>query len=278
MNRLLIILFLAGSFAGGAQAPYNFYHLFLDKGLSDARVADIVQDKYGFMWFATPNGLNRYDGYSMKTFYVGQSHGLPSNNIISLYASRTGDLWIGTANGVVRYDFAKEKFLPFDTAAKESAEIAKVPISDFEEDKAGNIYVACASGVYRYLIKEKTWQDINSLLSPKGALRRIRRLKFFTDDVLYATTSGNIPVFEINIKTRRYDSVRITIADTCCPNMYGIEKINDRELLAGSLSYGVQKILPQTKGFALVPGVLSRSESIRYNTVYDILKDSRGRI
>src|SRR4028119_910857 len=106
MKRLLTIHFSLLSLFGAAQAPYNFYHLSLDKGLSDARVTDIVQDKYGFMWFGTPNGLNRYDGYSIKSFYAGQNGGLPSNTIISLYASRKGELWIGTATGVVRYDFA----------------------------------------------------------------------------------------------------------------------------------------------------------------------------
>ncbi|HZH97126.1 MAG TPA: two-component regulator propeller domain-containing protein [Flavisolibacter sp.] len=68
MKPLLTVVFFLFTFSGMAQAPYNFYHLSLDKGLSDARVTDIVQDKYGFMWFGTPNGLNRYDGYSIKTF------------------------------------------------------------------------------------------------------------------------------------------------------------------------------------------------------------------
>jgi hypothetical protein len=100
----------------------------------------------------------------------------------------------------------------------------------------------------------------------------------FTDDVLYATTSGNIPLFRINLKQKKYDSIIITYQDKRCPNMYGIEKLNDGELLGGTLSHGAVKVNNETKSSGPIPGVLGESDSIRYNTVYDILKDSRGRI
>ena len=278
MKFLFTILIIIAGNNCKAQAPYNFYHLFLEDGLSDARVIDIVQDKYGFMWFATANGLNRYDGYSMKTFHSGkQKNGLASNNIISIYSTRNGELWIGTGTGAVRYDFAKESFRPFDTLYKEGAEINKTAINDFAEDKNGNIYAATDKGVYRYRVIEKKWQNLNAVVSPKGSLRRIRRLKFFSDDLLYCTTSGNIPIFEINIKTNRLDSL-ISPIDSLPPNMYGLEKINETEMVGGLLSKGFLRFNVVTGKFVPGTGGLSESENIRYNTVYDILKDSRGRV
>ncbi len=279
MRWIFILPLILITFFSRGQSPYNFFQLSLDKGLSDSRVTDIVQDHYGFMWFGTPNGLNRYDGYSIKTFHSSQgNNGLPSNSIVSLYASRKGELWIGTATGVVKFDFAKQKFLHFDTSYKEGAEIDKASISDFEEDRDGNIYVATVGGVFRYLNIEKKWESVNNILSQPGRLRRIRRLKFFTDDLLYASTSGNIPLFEINIKTKSIDSILINVNDTCCPNTYGIEKINNNLLMVGLLSHGIVNVNTKTKENFKIPGVLSENDSIRYNTVYDILKDSRGRI
>ena len=261
-----------------AQTSYKFFQLFLDKGLSDARVTAIAQDRYGFMWFATPNGLNRYDGYSIKSFYyTSEKSGLPSNSIISLYSSRKGDLWIGTAAGVVQYDFVTESFLHFDSTDEASRDVNKFSVNDFEEDKDGNIYVACDKGVIRYLYNQKKWENLNTLSKLRGTLRRIRRLKFFSDELLVASTSGNIPLFLVNTKTHLLDSIAAFI-DGKSPNMYGIEKLNEQEILCGTLSHGVLKMNIKTKLIAAVPGVLGKSDSIRYNTVYDILKDSHGRI
>ncbi|MEJ7625381.1 MAG: two-component regulator propeller domain-containing protein [Ferruginibacter sp.] len=278
MKGLYLLLLIFSVTCCKAQNPYNFYHLFLDKGLSDARVNDIVQDKFGFMWFATPNGLNRYDGYSIKNYYFSQdTYSLPSNNIISLYSSKKGDLWIGTSAGAVRYDFGNDRFIRFDTTRKEEMDIGKTLINDFAEDKQGNVYVACAAGVLRVLTNENKWQNVNSIMPAGSRLRFVRRLKFFSSDILYATTYGNIPLFKINLTDKTYDSIDV-LKDTLAPNMYGIEKISNDEMMGGLLSNGIVCINTNNKEIRTVPGVLTKNDSIKYNTVYDILKDSRGRI
>lgn len=278
MKFLFTCLFLASAFFCKGQAPYNFYHLFLENGLSDARITDIVQDKYGFMWFATANGLNRFDGYTIKTYYSGKkNNGLPSNNIISLYASKKGELWVGTDVGVITFDFVTETFRHFDTSYKEGAEANKTAINDIEEDNRGNIYAATDIGVFKYSVAEKKWNNLNNVFTPKGKLRRVRRLKFFSDDLLFCATTGNIPIFKIDIKNNSCDSIT-DLTDTLPPNMYGMEKLNSREMLGGLLSNGFSKFNIETGQFVRGPGVMHKSDSIRYNTVYDILKDSRGRI
>jgi len=278
MKSFFILSLLFSAFYGGAQTPYNFYHLFLENGLSDARVTDIVQDKYGFMWFATANGLNRYDGYVIKTYNSGKNdNGLPSDNIVSLFSAVNGTLWIGTGTGAVTFDFASEKFKTFDTSYKEGAEIQKLLISDLEEDKNGNIYAATDKGVFKYASGQKKWQNLNAAFKPAGKLRRVRRLKFFSDDLLFCSTSGNIPVFRINVKNNTYDSL-VDKNDTLPPNMYGLEKLNENEMLGGLLSNGFSRFEVNTGSFKGGSGVLRRSDSVRYNTVYDILKDSRGRV
>jgi ligand-binding sensor domain-containing protein len=144
-----------------AQAPYNFYNLSLDKGLSDPRVNDIVQDKYGFMWFATPNGLNRFDGYSIKTFFADASQKeLPANNILSLYSDSKGQLWIGTAAGPVLFDFRKQQFIHIDTSGGgAAAEVSRMAVYDFTEDANGNTYVGGQNGLFRLLAKENKWES-----------------------------------------------------------------------------------------------------------------------
>lgn len=279
----ILLLFGATRLPGQAQAPstYNFYQLFLDKGLSDARVADIVQDKYGFMWFATPNGLNRYDGYSIRKFFAGKGvHDLPSNNVITLYSSKAGELWIGTGAGLVQYDFVREQFLHIDTVQKEAAIVAHAQVNDITEDNAGNIYAGCAPGLFRFHTQQRKWENISELVGQGERMRYIRRLKFLNNESLYAITTGNLPFFAINIHSNKVDSIqyKTSFADTCCLNMFAIEKINDHELLTGFLSAGIARLDTRNKQYTVVPGVLGKSDSILYNSAYDILKDHAGRI
>src|SRR5690606_485875 len=75
------------------------------------------------------------------------------------------------------------------------------------------------------------------------------------------------------------DSIQLMMeGNLCCLNLYDIEKLNDEEVLAGFLSYGIVKINIKQKTFSTVPGVLSKTDSILYNSVYDIHRDSRGRV
>ena len=77
------------------------------QGLSQGMVFDILQDKEGFIWVATKNGLNRYDGYNF-TVYTNDPynpHSLSSNTILALFEDSKGRLWIGTENaGLNVYD------------------------------------------------------------------------------------------------------------------------------------------------------------------------------
>ena len=73
--------------------------------ISQSNVKAIVQDSYGFMWFGTRNGLNRYDGYSFREFAVDDQEMRCSNhNISALYEDDNQLLWVGTDKGVYLYN------------------------------------------------------------------------------------------------------------------------------------------------------------------------------
>lgn len=83
------------------------------QGLSHSTVYDITQDQEGFMWFGTREGLNRYDGYEIKTYYSSEkstdSTSLPDNEILTLLSTERG-LFIGTRNGLSRYQPEYDSF------------------------------------------------------------------------------------------------------------------------------------------------------------------------
>ena len=114
-KRLYIILFFLslGSTLLTAQiGGSKFERITGTSGLSLSTVRSILQDKTGFLWFGTDDGLNRYDGYSFK-IYKRQPHdsnSLSHNMIWCLLEDRNEVLWIGTEMGLNSFDPKKERF------------------------------------------------------------------------------------------------------------------------------------------------------------------------
>lgn len=94
----------------------KFKHLSVQDGLSRSWVKCIHQDKYGFLWFGTENGLNKYDGYTFKVYKHNSAYknSLSHNNINVIYEDNKGNLWIGTHVGLNLYDRDKDEFIPVD--------------------------------------------------------------------------------------------------------------------------------------------------------------------
>src|SRR5258706_6520106 len=85
-----------------AQAPkLKFKHITNENGLSNTTIEAIFQDKRGFMWFGTRDGLNRYDGYQFVIYRYDSkdSNSISDNYIQYIYEDRDQNLWIGTING-----------------------------------------------------------------------------------------------------------------------------------------------------------------------------------
>lgn len=114
----LFLLFLRGTSSVAAQEPVRsesgdflpsprVTHLTSEQGLAQNRVYAILQDRSGFMWFGTGNGLSRFDGYTFTTLrYDPENENSPGgNDIRGLMEGRDGELWIGTTEGgLTRYD------------------------------------------------------------------------------------------------------------------------------------------------------------------------------
>jgi len=88
--------------------PY-FKHLTRDEGLSSNKINCITQDKFGFIWFGTEDGISRYDGVRFKIYKTEQ--GLIDNYVNSIACDpENGNLWIGTRQGICFFNRKEEKF------------------------------------------------------------------------------------------------------------------------------------------------------------------------
>ncbi|RXK81178.1 two-component regulator propeller domain-containing protein [Filimonas effusa] len=108
---LLIISIHLCNIAAGQQSPWLFTKHTTSQGLSSPTVYDILQDSYGFLWLATEDGLNRFDGINFRIYrhIPGNNNDLGVNHVTSLYEGRDGRIWIGTnGGGLCYYDRGKD--------------------------------------------------------------------------------------------------------------------------------------------------------------------------
>ncbi len=74
----------------GQENNLTFDHLTLEQGLSDNYVMSMMQDRKGYLWFGTGNGLDKYDGYGLRHYQFDptDSTSIPKNHVLSLYEDR----------------------------------------------------------------------------------------------------------------------------------------------------------------------------------------------
>ena len=104
---LLLVLFSLELYGKNKHIQYQKPQLLDSRhGLSNTKVNDIVQDKEGYIWIATDNGLNKYDGYKFVVYKKEDKKkgSLINNYITSLYYDSQNRLWVGTMNGLQYYD------------------------------------------------------------------------------------------------------------------------------------------------------------------------------
>ncbi len=109
---LLLVLCYSSLFGSANEKELNFINISSKQGLSSNTVNAILKDRYGFLWFATDDGLNKFDGKNF-TIYRNNTSGLISKEILDLYEDTKGNLWIGTGAGVVQYNRKSDSFISY---------------------------------------------------------------------------------------------------------------------------------------------------------------------
>ncbi len=127
-------------------ANTTFERITTEDGLSQSSVNYIIQDQKGFMWFATYGGINKYDGYTFKTYthIENDSSSLSDNGIIYLYEDKKGYIWaVNNANqGICKFDPVTEKFITYKHNPNDSTTISSNTVYYVTEDKLGNIWIS----------------------------------------------------------------------------------------------------------------------------------------
>jgi len=176
MNKSLttfIFLFYFSLFHVISENKLSFKKIDNKQGLSQNGVMAIFQDKNGFIWLGTHYGLNRYDGFSIKSFYRGNTQNdLCGDDIQSILQDSVGNIWISTIEGISVFNPVTEKFFNLNKyTTKES--------------------------IFRHTILSMKYIDGEILISSKEGLWKINAVtSLFTDEIANNICS-NIVKFKI---------------------------------------------------------------------------------
>ena len=128
----------------------RFGRLASEDGLSSNQTYNIVQDNHGFMWFATADGLNRYDGASVKVYRHNPDDpsSLGHNFIRSLVVDQSGVLWIGTwGGGLNQYDREKDAFIRYQHDPDDPSSLSNNAARTVYIDRDGTVWVGTHGGL-----------------------------------------------------------------------------------------------------------------------------------
>lgn len=142
----LVLLLCANTFA---TERIRFDQLSLHQGLSASVVYSVIQDRYGYIWVGTEDGLNFYDAYTFKVYshVHGDQFSLSSSLISCVYEDRTGTLWIGTeGEGLNRFDRVSGRFFNYRKKERHAGSISSNLIRAIYETSDGVLWIGTVGG------------------------------------------------------------------------------------------------------------------------------------
>lgn len=147
----------------------RFIRFTTQEGLSSNLILDIIQDKFGRMWFATQDGLTCFDGFHYIRYKNDSqlSNSLSNNIVTALATDRDGDLWIGTQNGLNKYDYTTQTFIRYYADRKLKNSLRSNRIKALYADKEGFLWIESAGGfLSRLNLKTQEWDHISHTSLP----------------------------------------------------------------------------------------------------------------
>ncbi len=148
----ITLLIFVPSFVYSQPQQLQFEGLTSKDGLSNNSVKCILQDRQGFMWFGTEEGVSRFDGYNFVCYkhIPDDTNCISANYIWSLFEDSEGFIWIGTGNGLNKFDPVTEKFNHYFHDDQRAESISDNDVTCILEDSDGYLWFGTSHGLNQF--------------------------------------------------------------------------------------------------------------------------------
>lgn len=145
------------------QADFKFERITIEDGLSQSAVFCVLQDRHGFMWFGTQDGLNRYDGYDFEVFRQvdNDPESLSNNWISSIFEDSEGTIWVGTLKGLNRFVEATRRFERVRLVSPGTDNLEEPNVSAICEDRQGRLWIGTFDSNGLFVLDKNSGETTN---------------------------------------------------------------------------------------------------------------------
>ncbi len=312
---VFILIFGASGVLSGNVPPAYFSSLTIEEGLPSNEVSSVTQDRYGFIWIGTGEGLSRYDGFRMMHFqetgtpgsipsnrisallsdgdkiWVGSWNGLctidvqtfeikpvnagPSKVIRALYKDDSGIVWIGTAEGLLKYNQAENSYTFFDTS---NSGLSHNTIRSFHEDDNGDMWIGTYDGLNRFRDGEFVSFEVKGTYKPfleNNLIVSIQDYSGDCDSLLWVGTETGLARF--NTHTGNYQLYNVSNTNLSNEVIKTIYHQSDSLLWLGT-DFGLNVFNTATGDVSTFFHDPLIDNTIANNVVWDIFEDRQKRV
>ena len=273
-----LILFIYLGITPSLFSQYNdmiFDRLTVEDGLPNSIVNKILQDQQGFIWFATKNGLARFDGYEYKVYKHNPENpnSLADNVIMDAYEDDAGIIWLATdPGGLNRFDPKTEQFEVFKHDPADPQSISQNAVWSVFKDRDDYVWAGTRDGLNRLDLQTgKFLRFKHDPADPQSISNNdvVRIGEDKTGTLWFGTRAG---LNRLDKKTGKFSRFLEQY------NIWAIHEDRAGNLWIGTRGGGLQKYQPETKTFQIYINDPKNPDSIAGNNIWAIHEDSDGNL
>ena len=277
-----VIALLCTTLHGYAQkTDIKFTRLSVNEGLSHLVTNFVNQDKEGFIWVGTDDGLNKFDGYRFKIYRnIPDNANSLSDNIVTCYLEdEEGFIWLGTHDGLNRIDPETDEITRFFSNRKDSTSLSNNLMRSIAQDEQGFIWVGTENGLNKFNPQSKINKRYYQTDSIQGFLGNVIH-KIYIDRENQLWFKTELGVYRMNLRTERIETI-IKLGQPeksfIVNSNFGMWQDRSGNMLIGSGTglYVFDATTEEIKNYVHDP---SDPTSISNNVVTSIYQDSQGTI
>jgi ligand-binding sensor domain-containing protein/signal transduction histidine kinase/DNA-binding response OmpR family regulator len=269
---LLLVFKASKTEAIDAINNLNFDFYSQEHGLPSNQIHSILQDKEGWMWFGTSQGVCRFDGYKFTVFKNDpeDSTSVAGNLVRAIYEDRKGQLWIGTENGGLnKFNREKENFQHLFSSGTQAA-LKDASVTSIQEDLSGNLWVGTETQLYQI-------KDGNTISEIKPSNRSVftdyfRVLRSDLQGRIWMGTNHGLLVYDP--KTNVAEKINLRQSLSTNEEIWEIVIDVENTVWVGTYANGMYSVNQTTLEASQV---IIDPDNDRSNTVRSISKDKNGK-
>jgi ligand-binding sensor domain-containing protein len=269
---ILLAVIISTGMLYAQTGPANTEIFNINDGLSQNAANDVIQDSKGYIWIATQDGLNKFDGYRFKVFRRHQNNksSLTDNLIFSICADGDSAIWVATQRGLSRYSYKTDDFKSFFSDPADPYSLYTNSVRYVFTDSKGFLWIKSDEGLDRYNPHSKEFIFFKHPYDEFSFTSHYNNFSVVEDSFGNIWTGTKDGLAKFDRKAEQYVLYKAKGMQNSQENEVFSLLVNDRnEILVGTVS-GLYVFDLKTKKFRKV------FKSLSNETITAIFKDSNG--